>query len=250
MQRIWDEEIDRRLTAAARRDAAAARRRRHDRPGARRRRADRHAGRGARRRIGGAALPGDVGRPEDRAEHEGAPRVHGRPAGAARVGARAARAPPDPPAGRRIGAGRCGPPGAVPRRARAGGARLAAPPRRRATSDGRPSGSWRRPATARGCSRSATAASPRRSSRWPRPIVGLGLYMLDPAWLQRLDLRTVDARLAVQDGHAADPRVALIAVDDATLEPRAGSNGRLPRSDYAPSSTGSGATARPSWRST
>ena len=48
-------------------------------------------------------------------------------------------------------------------------------------------------------------------------IVGLGLYLLDPAWLQRLDLRTVDARLAVQDGHAADPRVALIAVDDATL---------------------------------
>ena len=65
-------------------------------------------------------------------------------------------------------------------------------------------------------------------------IVGLGLYMLDPAWLQRLDLRTVDARLAVQDGHAADPRVALIAVDDADpAAARAGSNGRLPRSDYA-----------------
>ena len=64
-------------------------------------------------------------------------------------------------------------------------------------------------------------------------IVGLGLYLLDPAWLQRLDLRTVDARLAVQDAHAADPRVALIAVDDATLKQRAGSNGRLPRSDYA-----------------
>lgn len=64
-------------------------------------------------------------------------------------------------------------------------------------------------------------------------VVGLGLYMLDPAWLQRLDLRSVDARLAVQDGHAADPRVALIAVDDATLGARAGSNGRLPRSDYA-----------------
>ena len=64
-------------------------------------------------------------------------------------------------------------------------------------------------------------------------IVGLGLYLLDPAWLQRLDLRTVDARLAVQDGHTADPRVAVIAVDDATLNQRAGSNGRLPRSDYA-----------------
>jgi CHASE2 domain-containing sensor protein len=64
-------------------------------------------------------------------------------------------------------------------------------------------------------------------------IVGLGLYLVDPTWLQRLDLRTVDARLAVQDGHTADPRVALIAVDDATLNQRAGSNGRLPRSDYA-----------------
>ena len=64
-------------------------------------------------------------------------------------------------------------------------------------------------------------------------IVGLGLYLVDPTWLQRLDLRTVDARLAVQDGHTADPRVALIAVDDATLNERAGSNGRLPRSDYA-----------------
>jgi adenylate cyclase len=64
-------------------------------------------------------------------------------------------------------------------------------------------------------------------------VVGLGLYVLDPAWLQRLDLRTVDARLAVQGGHAADPRVALVAVDDATLGARAGSNGRLPRSDYA-----------------
>ena len=130
--------VDRRLAAAAGRDAAASGRSRHDRPGARRRRADRHAGRGARRRIGGAALPRDVGRPEDRAQHEGAPRVHGRPGGTAGVGARAARTPPDPPAGRRLGAGRSGPPGAVPRRAGARGARLAAPPRGRATTaDGR-----------------------------------------------------------------------------------------------------------------
>ena len=64
-------------------------------------------------------------------------------------------------------------------------------------------------------------------------IIGLGLYLLDPTWLQRLDLRTVDARLSVQGGHTADPRVALIAVDDATLQRRAGRNGRLPRSDYA-----------------
>jgi CHASE2 domain-containing sensor protein len=64
-------------------------------------------------------------------------------------------------------------------------------------------------------------------------IVGLGLYLLDPAWLQRLDLKTVDARLAVQHGHKSDPRMAVIAVDDATLEQRAGSNGLLPRSDYA-----------------
>ena len=83
-----------------------------------------------------------------------------------------ARAPPDPPAGRRIGAGRRGPPGAVPRRARAGGARLAPPPRGRATSGGRPTGGWRRPATGRGSSRSATAASRRRSSRWRRPSSG------------------------------------------------------------------------------
>jgi CHASE2 domain-containing sensor protein len=64
-------------------------------------------------------------------------------------------------------------------------------------------------------------------------IAGLGLYILDPAWLQRLDLRTVDARIAADGSHAADPRVALIAVDDATLQARAGSNGLLPRSDYA-----------------
>jgi adenylate cyclase len=64
-------------------------------------------------------------------------------------------------------------------------------------------------------------------------LAALSVYIGDPGWLQRLDLRTVDARIAVAGSHAADPRVALIAVDDATLHERAGSNGRLPRSDYA-----------------
>ena len=84
------------------------------------------------------------------------------PAGAAGVGARAARAAPDPAARRRVGAGR----------RRSGGSCTTTCSRRRCSTgavatrtsdDGvRPSGGWRRPATARGSSRSATAASPRR----------------------------------------------------------------------------------------
>src|SRR3954447_1202787 len=106
----------------------------------------------------------------------------------------------------------------------------------RTSNDGeRPNGGWRGPARARARSRLLEVRNRRLAAAviaLAAAVIGLGLYMLDPAWLQRLDLRTVDARLAVQDGHAADPRVALIAVDDATLGARAGDNGRLPRSDY------------------
>ena len=151
---------DGRLTVAARRDAPPARRRGHDRPSARRRRAHRHARRGARRRIGGAALPRDVGRPEDRAEHDGAPRVHGRP-GRSRWSRRSSGSSAAGSCGRSPHRrGRGGPAGAVPRRARAGGARLATSPRHERSVAA--AGSWRRPATGRGCWSAATAVSRRR----------------------------------------------------------------------------------------
>ena len=47
--------------------------------------------------------------------------------------------------------------------------------------------------------------------------VALALYVWDPAPVQRLELRTVDARFSVRGTLAADPRLVLIAVDDKTL---------------------------------
>jgi CHASE2 domain-containing sensor protein len=64
--------------------------------------------------------------------------------------------------------------------------------------------------------------------------VSLGLYLWDPAPVQRLELRTVDARFAVRGARAPDPRLVLIAVDDRTLarlDPT--HTGRIPRASYA-----------------
>jgi CHASE2 domain-containing sensor protein len=64
--------------------------------------------------------------------------------------------------------------------------------------------------------------------------VALGLYVWDPVPLQRLELRTVDARFAVRGTLADNPRLVLIAVDDKTLarlDPRG--TGRIPRASYA-----------------
>ena len=47
--------------------------------------------------------------------------------------------------------------------------------------------------------------------------VALALYLWDPEPVQRLELRTVDARFSVRGARAPDPRLVLIAVDDQTL---------------------------------
>jgi CHASE2 domain-containing sensor protein len=64
--------------------------------------------------------------------------------------------------------------------------------------------------------------------------VGLALYLWDPAPLQRLELRTIDARYVLRGPRAPDSRVILIAVDDRTrerLDPDG--DGRIPRTAYA-----------------
>jgi CHASE2 domain-containing sensor protein len=47
--------------------------------------------------------------------------------------------------------------------------------------------------------------------------VALALYVWDPLPMQRLELRTVDARFSVRGARDPDPRLVLIAVDDKTL---------------------------------
>jgi CHASE2 domain-containing sensor protein len=60
--------------------------------------------------------------------------------------------------------------------------------------------------------------------------VALALYLWNPSPVQRLELRTVDARFSVRGVRAADPRLMLIAVDGKTLAANAGG---LPLGDYA-----------------
>jgi CHASE2 domain-containing sensor protein len=64
--------------------------------------------------------------------------------------------------------------------------------------------------------------------------VALALYVWDPVPMQRLELRTVDARFSVRGTLADNPRLVLIAVDDKTLarlDPKG--TGRIPRASYA-----------------
>ena len=240
MQRIWDEEIAAGLAAAAARDAPASRRRRHDRPGARRRRDGRHAGRGARRRSGGAALPRDLGRPEDRAELEGAREFTDAPGRAAGVGARATRARPHP---------------------------AARSPRRRPAA--RSGGSCTTTCSRRRCSTGAVAERSPVERNGARPIAGRRARAPQPPSRRGGDragrgrssgsactcsiLRgcsdwtsgPFDARLAVQDAPPPIPRVALIAVDDATLRASAGRRGPAPAlATTRASSTGYAVTVR------
>jgi CHASE2 domain-containing sensor protein len=62
----------------------------------------------------------------------------------------------------------------------------------------------------------------------------LALYQWNPTPVQRLELRTVDARFSVRGARAADPRLILIAVDDETLAALGPEHGEgIPRGNYA-----------------
>jgi CHASE2 domain-containing sensor protein len=64
--------------------------------------------------------------------------------------------------------------------------------------------------------------------------VALALYVWNPTPLQKLELRTVDARFSVRGTQGADPRLALIAVDDRTLRRLAPPGAvQLERAQYA-----------------
>ena len=63
--------------------------------------------------------------------------------------------------------------------------------------------------------------------------VALALYLWNPTPVQRLELRTVDARFSVRGARAADPRLVLIAVDDKTLATLGPKDGDIPRGSYA-----------------
>jgi CHASE2 domain-containing sensor protein len=64
--------------------------------------------------------------------------------------------------------------------------------------------------------------------------IALALYLWEPEPVQRLELRTVDARFSLRAERAPDPDLVLIAVDDRTLarlDPE--HDGTLPRARYA-----------------
>jgi CHASE2 domain-containing sensor protein len=61
----------------------------------------------------------------------------------------------------------------------------------------------------------------------------LALYLWNPTPVQRLELRTVDARFSVRGARAADPRLILIAVDDKTLAGLGPEKEGIPRGNYA-----------------
>jgi CHASE2 domain-containing sensor protein len=85
----------------------------------------------------------------------------------------------------------------------------------------------------------------RRAARWSRGlaaavialvavVVALPLYLWNPEPVQRLELRTVDARFWLRGEGAADRNLLLIAVDDRTFERlEVGRTGRIPRASYA-----------------
>ena len=62
--------------------------------------------------------------------------------------------------------------------------------------------------------------------------VALALYLWNPTPVQRLELRTVDARFSVRGARATDPRLVLITVDDKTLRALGRENGDISRGDY------------------
>jgi adenylate cyclase len=65
--------------------------------------------------------------------------------------------------------------------------------------------------------------------------VALALYVLNPEPVQRLELRTVDARFLLRGTRVPDPRIVLVAVDDRTvahLNPQ-GTLPPIPRQSYA-----------------
>ena len=65
-------------------------------------------------------------------------------------------------------------------------------------------------------------------------LIGIGLFLWDPAPLQHVELATVDARFAVRGERAPDPSVMLVAVDDRTLRALAGPGEMvLPRAQHA-----------------
>jgi CHASE2 domain-containing sensor protein len=65
-------------------------------------------------------------------------------------------------------------------------------------------------------------------------LAGMGLYLWSPGVLRRVELATVDARLALRGGRAPDPNVVLVAVDDRTLRALAGPDATvLPRGQHA-----------------
>ena len=63
--------------------------------------------------------------------------------------------------------------------------------------------------------------------------IALALYLWEPEPVQRLELRTVDARFSLRGERAPDRNLLLIAVDDRTLEGLdVGKTGPIPRASY------------------
>jgi CHASE2 domain-containing sensor protein len=64
--------------------------------------------------------------------------------------------------------------------------------------------------------------------------IGLALYLWNPKPVQRLELKTVDARFSVRGARSGDPSVVVVAVDDKTLRRfDRERTGLLPRTSYA-----------------
>ena len=64
-------------------------------------------------------------------------------------------------------------------------------------------------------------------------VLALVAYILEPGWLQRAELRTVDARFAIRGNGGAEPDIAIVDLDDASLAALGRGGDRIPRDAHA-----------------
>ena len=60
-------------------------------------------------------------------------------------------------------------------------------------------------------------------------VLTLAAYVLRPAWLEKAELATVDARFALRGDDAPGPSIVIVDLDDAGLAALGGGRDRIPR---------------------
>ena len=64
-------------------------------------------------------------------------------------------------------------------------------------------------------------------------VLVLAAYILQPAWLEKAELRTLDARFALRGDVAVDRDIVIVDLDDASLAALGGGGDRIPRGLHA-----------------